>query len=383
MKLARSMSFVYPLKWLQAAALAMALVACGGSDTPQTTTVRTAMLSGDQEVPPVATGAIGTGTLSHESPSNNIRGSIALDGMTATAAHIHQGDVGVSGPVIVPLVETAPGTWSVPSGSVLTDAQAAALAAGGLYFNAHTPANPNGEIRGQIGREVFAAQLTPGQEVPPTASTANGTGVLSLDPATRRFSARITVSGMATSAAHIHPGGPGVNGGVIFPLTQTAPGSGVWVSAADATLSESQLAALRAGALYFNAHSATFPGGEIRGQIGQHVGNASLGGAQEVPPTTSTATGTGVLVIDPATRAASGSITVAGLAPTAAHIHQAAAGVNGAVIVPLTNTGGGVWSVPANTRLTAEQFKAFKDGNLYFNAHSTQFPNGEIRGQIR
>lgn len=383
MNLVRVMPFVFPLKWLLVTVLGLALVGCGGSDAVQQTTVRSAVMTGDQEVPPVATGAIGSGTLSHETPSNNINGSITLDGMAATAAHIHQGDAGVNGPVIVTLVQTSPGVWSVPPGTVLTDAQAAALSAGGLYFNAHTAANPNGEVRGQIGREVFAARLTPLQEVPPTASTASGTGTVSLDPATRRFTARISVAGLAATGAHIHPGVPGVNGGVIFPLTQTATGSGVWVSAPDATMTDAQVAALRAGELYFNAHSAAFPNGEIRGQIGRHVGFATMTGAQEVPPTLSPATGSGVLVVDPATRAATGSIAVAGMAATAAHIHLAAPGANGGVIVPLTSMGGGVWAVPANTRLTAEQFAAFRQGNLYYNAHSTQFPNGEIRGQIR
>jgi hypothetical protein len=85
-------------------------------------------MSGEQEVPPVITGALGTATLSLDSPSHNIRGSIVLDGMTANAAHIHLGDVGVNGPIIVPLVETSPGTWSVPAGSALTESQAAAFA---------------------------------------------------------------------------------------------------------------------------------------------------------------------------------------------------------------------------------------------------------------
>lgn len=383
MNLVRVMPFVFLLRWLLATALGLALVGCGGGDVVQQTTVRSAVLTGDQEVPPVVSGAIGSGTLTHETPSNNIGGSITLDGLAATAAHIHQGDVGVNGPVIVTLAQTSPGVWSVPPGTVLTEAQAAALAAGGLYFNAHTAANPNGEVRGQIGREVFAARLTPLQEVPPVASNASGTGTVSLDPATRRFTARITVAGLAATAAHIHPGAPGVNGGVIFPLTQTAPGSGVWASTPDATMTDAQVAALRAGELYFNAHSAAFPNGEIRGQIGRDVGFAAMTGAQEVPPTLSAATGSGVLVVDPATRAATGSIAVAGMAATAAHIHLAAPGTNGGVIVPLTNAGGGVWAVPANTRLTAEQFAAFRQGNLYYNAHSTQFPNGEIRGQIR
>ena len=116
--------------------------------------------------------------------------------MTATVAHIHTGEVGVNGPIIVNLTETSPGTWTVPAGSTLTEAQATAFANGGLYVNAHNVANPNGEIRGQIGREVFNAQMSPAQEVPPPVSTATGTGVLSLDPATRKFTARITVTGM-------------------------------------------------------------------------------------------------------------------------------------------------------------------------------------------
>jgi len=74
---------------------------------------------------------------------------------------------------------------------------------------------------------------------------------------------------------------------------------------------------------------------------------------------------------------------VSGMATTAAHVHQAAPGVNGPIIVPLTDAGGNVWNVPANARLSAEQLTAFKQGNLYYNAHSAQFPNGEIRGQIR
>lgn len=381
MKLSRVMPLLDPLKWLLAGALGLGLVACGGGADQQTTQLG-ASLSSDQEVPPVITGAVGTGTLSVDFPSNNIRGSIVLDGMTATAAHIHQGEVGVNGPVIVPLVETAPGTWSVPADAALTDSQAAALRAGGLYFNAHSTANPNGEVRGQIGRDVFNVQMSPAQEVPPSASAATGSGLLILDPASRKFTARITVSGMAATAAHIHTGAAGVNGPVIFPLSQTAAGSGVWVAAPDATMTEAHVVMLRAGGLYFNAHSAAFPNGEIRGQIGRNVGFARLVAAEEVPPTSSLATGTGTLVIDPTTRAASGSITLSGMTAAAAHVHLGATGTNGPIIVPLTSAGN-TWSVPANTRLTAEQFAAYKQGNLYYNAHSTLFPNGEIRGQIR
>lgn len=389
----RFLHLIQPLKWSLAAALVLGLAACGSNDDDDNvanppgpgTQQFSASLSGEQEVPPTDSGALGTGTLSFDSTTRSIIGSITLNGMTASAAHIHPAEVGANGPIIVPLTETTPGTWSVPSGTTLTAAQASALAAGGLYFNAHSTANQTGEIRGQIGREVFAAQLSPAQEepVPANASSATGTGVLSFDPASKKFSARLTLTGLAATAAHIHVGPVGTSGPVLFPLSQTAPGSGIWVSAADETLNAVELAALKAGGLYFNAHSAAFPDGEIRGQIGRNVRFANLRPTEEVPPTASSASGTGRLVVDPATRVASGSITVSAMTATAAHIHQAASGVNGPVIVPLTSAGGGVFEVPSGTVLTAEQLQAYKQGNLYYNAHSARFSDGEIRGQIR
>ena len=383
-------------RWLPAFALGFVLAGCGGdgddtvaaaggdasgSGSPRGTTL-SATLTGDQENPPVVTGGVGTGTLTLDPDTLGVTGSVNLSGVSATVAHIHTGEVGVNGPIIVNLEQTSPGTWTVPAGTTLTAEQVNALNAGGLYFNAHTPANPGGEVRGQIGREVFNVQLTPAQEVPPTPSSASGAGRLVLNPATRAFTASFTVTGMATTAAHIHPAPVGVNGPVLFPLTESPPGSNVWVSAPGATMDESQVAQLRAGGMYVNAHSAAFPGGEIRAQLGRRVGFSQLTQAEEVPPTGSAATGTGTLVIDPSTRNASGGITVAGMAATAAHVHQAAPGVNGPIIVPLDNTGADAFSVPANTTLTAEQWLAFQQGNLYYNAHSAQFPNGEIRGQI-
>lgn len=382
------------LAWAAAvpAALLLALPGCGGGDddagNPDTFTVTySATMTGDQEVAAtaVATGALGTGTLTITKPSLAIAGSITLDGLAPTAAHIHIGDAGSNGPVIVPLAQSAAAAniWEVPAGAVLTAAQADALALGGLYFNAHSAEFPGGEVRGQIGRQVFNARLVGAQENPGNASTASGSGFVSVDPSTNRYVARITVSGLTTTAAHIHTAAVGVNAGVTIGLTETAPLSGVWAAPADGVLTDAQATALRDGNLYFNAHSAAFPGGEIRGQIGRLVGYATLSGAQEVPAVTTAATGTGRVVINPFTRAISGGIQITGLTATAAHIHLAAAGVAGPVAIGLVDAGAGAWNLPAGATLTAAQLKAFKQGNLYFNAHSTAFPGGEIRGQIR
>jgi CHRD domain len=78
-----------------------------------------------------------------------------------------------------------------------------------------------------------------------------------------------------------------------------------------------------------------------------------------------------------------GSVSVAGMTPTAVHIHQAAAGQNGPVIVPLVRVSDTLWVVPAGATINQDQYQAWWDGNTYVNVHSAANPGGEIRGQLR
>jgi CHRD domain len=108
----------------------------------------------------------------------------------------------------------------------------------------------------------------------------------------------------------------------------------------------------------------------------------TLSGAQEVPPAKTLASGGGTITIN-ADHSVSGSITTSGVAGTMAHIHLAAAGKNGPVIVPLTKSGDSTWSVPAGAKLTDDQYKAYKAGDLYVNVHSAENKGGELRGQLK
>lgn len=106
-----------------------------------------------------------------------------------------------------------------------------------------------------------------------------------------------------------------------------------------------------------------------------------LSGGQEVPAVTGSSSGSGSVTIND-DGSVSGSVTASGFAPTAAHIHEGKAGANGKVIVPFTKEGD-KFSAPAGAKLTPDQMKAFKDGDLYVNIHSAAHPGGEVRAQLK
>ena len=107
-----------------------------------------------------------------------------------------------------------------------------------------------------------------------------------------------------------------------------------------------------------------------------------LTGAEEVPPVSSAATGAGTIKVND-DMTVSGSVTTKGIEGVAAHIHSGAVGKNGPPVIPLEQTSPGVWSVPAGSKLTADQYKTFKAGELYVNVHSAAHKDGEIRGQLK
>ena len=109
--------------------------------------------------------------------------------------------------------------------------------------------------------------------------------------------------------------------------------------------------------------------------------DVKLSGDEEVPPVKSAGSASGAITIGD-DGAVSGSVTATGFTPTAAHIHQAAAGKIGPVIVPVPKEGD-KFSAPAGAKLTPDQLKAYKAGELYVNVHSAANPGGEVRAQLK
>ncbi len=108
-----------------------------------------AIINGASETPANASTASGTATLTYNKDTKIFTVVVTFSGITATASHIHKGDVGVAGGVIFGF--TAPITSPINYTSVALDAtQDADLNANMYYVNIHSAAFPGGEIRGQL-----------------------------------------------------------------------------------------------------------------------------------------------------------------------------------------------------------------------------------------
>ena len=223
---------------------------------------------------------------------------------------------------------------------------------------------------------LFVFQLSADQEVPPSGSTARGGCFGQLDQATRRLSLVCTHNVQDPTVAHIHRGAPGENGTIIFDLGDpVSPIEATW------NMTAAEMADLLAGNYYLNIHTGGRPAGEIRGQILERTVdsfNFVANGAQEVPPTDSTAVGNCFAdLADNATFVyVQCSHNVDQITDT--HLHDAPPGVDGPIVFDFPNTNQFSGNAPLTPRLVAD----FAAGFLYVNIHSTDYETGEIRGNL-
>ena len=144
--MARQLSTLLAVLGLLAASLGFAAgVSAAG-------TVRTAKLSGAHEVPAVATQGTGSATITISDDGSSIAYNITYSGLSGpvVAAHIHVGDIGANGPVLLPFAAplTSPITGTLTAANNtgangLTFAQVVdKIKTGGAYVNLHTAAHP-------------------------------------------------------------------------------------------------------------------------------------------------------------------------------------------------------------------------------------------------
>jgi hypothetical protein len=114
-----------------------------------------------------------------------------------------------------------------------------------------------------VADTLLTATLSGSAEVPanPSASTGNVSGTFNEE--TKMLMLNITYTGFTPVAWHIHKAASGTNGGVIFNMGTTFSTPFMFMQ----TLDAAQESDLKAGLYYVNLHSATYPNGEIRGQL--------------------------------------------------------------------------------------------------------------------
>ena len=178
---------------------AVAATATTGGGTATSSTGQqtfTATMTGSEEVPPKNTQATGSAKFVSSSDGNSMTYSIRVANINGvTMAHIHSGNIGKNGPVVVTLFKSAAPTGPMNgplSQGTITSANLEGplkgktisdlvklINDGKAYANVHTQQNPKGEIRGQISTSASAsasASTSPGNSAAASASASAGSG---------------------------------------------------------------------------------------------------------------------------------------------------------------------------------------------------------------
>ena len=194
-----------------------------------------------------------------------------------TGAHFHAGALGAAGGVVVNFTSAIKGTSVVTSSPVAINAATLGnILSGDIYFNVHTARYPGGEVRGQIyriARDGYAYNLCQNQEVTKPTGTTNeaGSGMLAFNRDYDEMHVMVTVNKLSSAfmGAHIHNGAPGVNGPVVFSMTDKWSNNGTFFYTTDGFTPE-LAAMIQSGMAYVNVHTANNAGGELRGQVGKN-----------------------------------------------------------------------------------------------------------------
>lgn len=133
----------------------------------------------------------------------------------------------------------------------------AALVLTTVLFSCGKDDNPDNNI------VTYKTTLSGANEVPSNTSTATGNATLTYNKSTKAFSIVTNFQGLTPTMGHIHKAVKDFNGPVLFPFSDV----GISPIKFDGVLTDAQFLALDKDSMYVNLHTATNPGGELRGQL--------------------------------------------------------------------------------------------------------------------
>jgi hypothetical protein len=231
----------------------------------------------------------------------------------------------------------------------------------------------------------FTAVIDGAQEGTPSLATGVGKFVLSDDELTLTYKITFTGLSASESGAHIHSDAEG--GAAVSDLASGTPKVGRWLSTDAQAMTPARVADLKAGLLYVNIHSTSYPAGEIRGQILPTACTETCYAAiinGENAGTQSPGTGFARLALNHTETELAYWVEFSGLffPEVASHIHNAAEG--GIAVRPLGpgSPKAGVWKFTDSLALTPARVQALKNGLFFVNIHSSFYIGGEIMGDV-
>ena len=192
----------------------------------------------------------------------------------ATAAHIHSGAAGTTGPILFTLetphangVEAGPGSFAADP----TLTQDMVAHPGNYYIDVHNAEFPGGALRGQleVGRNFVSTWAVGSSEVPgPGDPDGAGRVVASIDVIAGQLCSLFDLTGIAPqTGATIRQGAAGHEGPVILSLPPPAPAGAPSNCAIGIDPAILQSIQTDPGAYYAEVTTAEFPNGAVRGQL--------------------------------------------------------------------------------------------------------------------
>ncbi|WP_143870868.1 CHRD domain-containing protein [Catenovulum sediminis] len=232
---------------------------------------------------------------------------------------------------------------------------------------------------------VLEVKLDGKQEVPMVMTDAWGWGEIKVDIEDNMVKGMIDTYDIDATAAHIHLGFAGENGGVAVALDMSSDKAGMWV-VPDTMLSDEEIDMILDGGAYINVHTEAHPSGEIRGQIlpyGVEIEPVNLSGMQEVPAVDTDASAHAWLTIDYDWQIVYLNVMTMGIDDaTMAHVHEGFAGSNGSAAITLSQNPDNSDHWWAEFDFDDVDWDMFEMGGYYINVHTSTVGSGELRGQI-
>lgn len=243
-----------------------------------------ASIDGGQMVPPVTTPAKGVCVIRFSPDLVTMYYDIVIDSVISSIdyAHLHIGNYGQpynSSSFQVDFTNSINGNRIKGTKTGISALNKDKLLISNLALIIHTSAHPGGELRGQIiryAREGYTINMEGGQVVPIVGSNGYGSGIVSIDRDESNAHYNWLAGNLSSppTSSSFKKNILGQNGIELYDLTpemmvvgNNVSASGYWKNSNSVPFLLINAKQFSADSIYLEIQNATFPNGEIRGQV--------------------------------------------------------------------------------------------------------------------